>query len=121
MFGLANYIPSPHYDQSEWKRLVDEFTLRKKLGAIYIFDTTAQSKIMFNRFKLLGIEFDGLVNFRSEPLDQNYNYVDLQKVLAERDFMLITTPYYDDEFFDYFHEAGYQYRRDYLIHTYELP
>lgn len=120
-FGLANYIPSPHADQNELRRLADEFALRKKLGAIYIFDTTDQSKIMFNRFKLLGVEFDGLVNFRNEPLDRNYNYVDLKTALNNRDFMLVTTPHYEDEFFDYFHAAGYQYRRDYLIYTYDVP
>ena len=121
IFGLyLNYPPQSIY-RNELRRLADEFALRKKLGAIYIFDTTDQSKIMFNRFKLMGVEFDGLVNFRNEPLDQNYNYVDLKTVLNNRDFMLITTPHYEDEFFDYFHAAGYQYRRDYLIYTYDVP
>lgn len=120
IFGLANYIPSPQAAANELKRLADEMTCRKNLGKIYIFDTTNQSKLMFTEFNLLGVKFDGLVNFRNEPRDENYPYADLNAVVAERAFMLIPTPYYDDEIFDFLQNAGYQYHRDYLIYTYDI-
>ena len=120
LFPLATYIPAPQAVAAEFKRLADEMTHRKNLGAIYIFDTTQQSKRLFIKFKVLGVNFDGLVNVRNEPLDENYPYTDLQAVVAERAFMLIPTPYYADEIFDFLHTSGYQYRRDYLIYTYDI-
>lgn len=119
-FGLANYIPSPQAAASEFKRLADEMSRRKNLGAIYIFDTTERSKRLFRKFKLLGVNFDGLVNLRDEPRDENYPCVDLQAIIDERAFMLIPTPYYADDIFDWLQAAGYQYHRDYLIYTYDI-
>lgn len=120
LFPLASYIPSPQAAANELKRLADEMACRKNLGAIYIFDTTANSKLLFNKFNLLGVKFDGLVNFRNEPHDENYPYADLNTVVSERAFMLVPTPYYDDEIFDFLQVAGYQYHRDYLIYTYDI-
>lgn len=119
-FGLAMYIPSLQTAAAEFKRLADEMTRRKNLGAIYIFDTTQQSKQLFIKFKLFGVNFDGLVNVRDEPCDENYPCADLQSVVAERAFILIPTPHYADDIFDFLQAAGYQYRRDWLIYTYDI-
>lgn len=119
-FGLANYIPSPQANQNEMNRLVEEFRLRKNLGKIYIFDTSDDSMALFDRFRSWGVEFNGLVNFRNEPPDQHYKFVDLDEVLAEHAFMMIPTPFYPDKLTNFLDEAGYQYGRDYLFYSYQM-
>lgn len=91
--------------------------MRKNLGARYIFDTIPLSKIIFERFKICGVEFDGLINIRGGEATGNYKLVTLQQALSERAFILVPWIYYDDDTFDFLHDAGYRYGRDYLIYT----
>ena len=116
IFGLYNYLP-PSVKTNEFKRLVDEISLRKNLGARYVFDTTPLSKIIFERFKICGADFDGLINIRGGEAEGNYKLVTLQQALSELAFILVPLIYYDDGLFDFLHDAGYQYGRDYLIYT----
>lgn len=116
IFGLYNYLP-PHAKTNEFKRLVNELSCRKNLGTMYILDTTQISKIIFERFKLCGVEFDGLIKIREEPDDEIYKCVTFRQVAEERGFILVPSVYYEDSLFDSLHGAGYQYRRDYLIFT----
>lgn len=119
-FGLANYIPSPQAGQNEMRYLVEECRLRKNLGKIYIFDTSSDSMGLFDIFRSWDVEFDGFVNFRNEPLNQYYKFVDLDDVLAEHAFMMIPTPFYPDKLTDFLDEVGYQYGRDYLFYNYQI-
>lgn len=119
IFGLYNYL-SAHIKPNEFKRLVDEIPLRKNLGAVYILDTTPISKIILERFRVCGVEFNGLINIRDDDADENYRYVTLQQALEERAFILVPSPYYEDGLFDFLEGAGYQYGKDYLIYPPEL-
>lgn len=113
IFGLYNYLPTSAIP-NEFKRLVEEFSLRKNLGIMYIFDNTVLSKNIFERFKICGVEFDGLIH--ETTADKNYNYVTLQQALTERAFILIPSIQYNDVLFEFFHDVGYQYEKDYLIY-----
>lgn len=116
IFGLYNHLP-PFAKPNEFKRLVDEMIFRKKFGEIYILDTVPYSKILFERFKACGVEFNGLINIRNDSADENYKYITLQQALSERAGILIPSIHYDDGLFDFFHGAGYRYGKDYLICT----
>lgn len=119
IFGLYNYLPTS-VKTNEFKRLVDEISLRKNLGARYILDTTPLSKIIFERFKVCGVEFDGFINIRGDEAEKNYKFVTLQQALGERAFIFVPLIYYDDGLFDFLHGAGYRYGKDYLIYTPEI-
>ena len=113
IYGLYNYLP-PSAKPNEFKRLVDEISLRKNFGARYVLDTTPLSKNIFERFKICGVEFDGLINIRGEEADANYNHVTFQQALSERAFIFVPTVFYEDDLFDFLHGTGYRYGRDYL-------
>ena len=70
-------------------------------------------------FKAHGVVFDGFVDIRGAK-DEKYNFVTAEQAIAERAFMLMFTPYYDDEFFNLLNDQGCQYGRDYLIVPPEL-
>ena len=116
IFGLYNYLPSYTFP-NEFKRLVDDISLRKNLGAMYILDTAPLSQMIFERFRLCGVNFDGLINIRGDNSGENYHCVTPQQAMEERAFILIPSPYYDDGLFDSLHAAGYQYGKDYSIYT----
>ncbi|MBQ4403234.1 MAG: SPASM domain-containing protein [Selenomonadaceae bacterium] len=116
IFGLYNYLP-PSAMTNEFKRLVDEISLRKNFGARYILDTTPLSKNLFERFKVCGVGFDGFINIRGDAADKNYKFVTLQQALSERAFILVPLIYYDDGLFDFLHGMGYRYGKDYLCCT----
>ena len=116
IFGLYNYLPSSA-KSNEFKRLADEISLRKNFGMRYVFDTMLLSKNIFERFKICGVEFDGLINVRGDEADANYKFVTFQQALSERAFIFVPTIFYDDGLFDFLHGAGYHYGKDYLIYT----
>lgn len=118
IFGL--YTSSPHAKPNEFKRLVDELSLRKNLGKMYILETSPFSKHIFEKFKLYGVEFDGLIDINGDTNDEDYKCVTLQQVVEERAFILIPSPYYPDKLFDVLHGVGYRYGKDYLIYPPEL-
>ena len=117
IYGLYNYLP-PSAKTNEFKRLADEISLRKNLGARYVFDTTPLSKNFFERFKICGVEFDGLINVRGDEADANHKFVTFQQALSERAFIFVPTIFYEDGLFDFLHGAGYRYGKDYLICVY---
>ena len=115
IFGLYNYLP-PHAAPNEFKRLVEELSYRKNLGKMYILDAAPLSKHLFEKFKIGGVEFDGLIDVNGNANDANYKCVTFQQAVAESAFIFIPTPYYPDELFDILHGAGYRYDKDYLIY-----
>lgn len=119
IFGLYNYLPA-HAKPNEFKRLVEEISYRKNFGKMYILDTSSWSKNIFEKFKICGVDFDGLINIKGDAIDENYKYISFQQAVAEGAFILVPSLYYNDEFFDILHGAGYQYNRDYLIYPPEL-
>ena len=118
VFGLYNYLPL-HAKTNEFKRLVEELSYRKNLGAMYILDTLQLSKIIFERFKLCGVEFDGLINI-GNATDENFKQVTLQQAVDDGAFILIPSVHYADELFDLLHGVGYQQGKDYLIYPPEI-
>ena len=119
IFGLYNYLP-PYAKPNEFKRLVEEISCRKNFGKMYILDTSSWSKNLFEKFKICGVEFDGLIDIKGDADAENYKCVSFQQAVAERAFILVPSPYYNDELFDILHGAGYQYNKDYLIYPPEL-
>ena len=95
-----------------------EITLRKNLGKVYIFDTTPLSKTIWERLRFCGVTIDGFIEFRGKHLENDY--VTLKQALGERAFILFPTPVYEDGLFDFFHNAGYQYEKDYLIYSHHM-
>ena len=118
IFGL--YTSSPHAKPNEFKRLVEELSLRKNLGKMYILDTSPFSKHLFEKIKLYGVEFDGLIDINGNFNDANYKSIELQQAVAEAAFILIPNIYYPDKLFDVLHALGYRYDKDYLIYPPEL-
>ena len=102
----------------ENRRIAEEIFLRKNLGKVYIFDTTTLSRSIWERLRFCGVEVDGFVNVRKNPFE--LPCVTLAQAIGERAFVLFPTPTYDDDIFDLFHDAGYQYEKDYLIYPTHL-
>ena len=114
IFGLYNYLPD-YAKTNEFSRIVEEIQFHKKLGKVYIFDTNPVSKNLYSMLMAMHVVADGIINVRNEPAEQNLNCVTLEQVMAEKDFIVIPTPYYDDNLFDFFEANNYKYGKDYLI------
>lgn len=112
-FGLLGFLPQDVFS-NEFKRMAKALSIQKKLNRVYVFDTFALSRDIFNQLKFYGVELDGFINVRDAP--QESNFVTFEQAINERAFILFMGSYYDDAVFDYLHNAGYQYGKDYMIY-----
>ena len=116
IFGLYNYLPQ-HAKPSEQERLVQEIALRKNFGKVYIFDTMPLSRMILQRLEIFGVQVDGIIDFRNDAPDIALNHVTFEQAVNERAFIVIPTPFYDDNFFETLNSVGYQNERDYLMYA----